>query len=100
MKEKHSGRPGKGSAILSDKKKRLRIAMLSQKHAFSNEGGVQVVVRETSTRMAALTSSLFAALFAAFGWYDVVHFHAEGSCAMMWIPKLFGKRCIATIHGA
>ena len=46
-----------------------------------------------------MTSSFFAAICAAFGNYDVVHFHAEGPCAMMWIPKLFGKRCIATIHG-
>ncbi len=49
--------------------------------------------------LAAVSSSFFAALKAAFGRYDVVHFHAEGPCAMMWLPKLFGKRCIATIHG-
>lgn len=49
--------------------------------------------------LAAMTSSVFAALKAAFGSYDVVHFHAEGPCAMLWLPKLFGKRCIATIHG-
>lgn len=49
--------------------------------------------------LAAMTSSVFAALRAALGKYDVVHFHAEGPCAMLWLPKLFGKRCIATIHG-
>lgn len=49
--------------------------------------------------MAAMTSSVFGAVYAAFGNYDVVHFHAEGPCAMLWLPKLFGKRCIATIHG-
>ncbi|MBM6765061.1 glycosyltransferase family 4 protein [Faecalicoccus pleomorphus] len=49
--------------------------------------------------LAALTSSFNASLKVAFGKYDVVHFHAEGPCAMLWIPKLFGKRCIATIHG-
>lgn len=49
--------------------------------------------------LAALTSSFFAALAAAFGDYDVVHFHAEGPCAMMWLPKLMGKHCVATIHG-
>ncbi len=48
---------------------------------------------------AAVTSSFSAAFLAAIGKYDVVHFHAEGPCAMMWLPKLFGKRCIATIHG-
>lgn len=49
--------------------------------------------------LAAMTSSVFGAICAAFGKYDVVHFHAEGPCAMLWLPKLFGKRCIATIHG-
>lgn len=49
--------------------------------------------------LAATTSSFSAAVLAAIGRYDIVHFHAEGPCAMMWIPKLFGKKCIATIHG-
>lgn len=49
--------------------------------------------------LAAMTSSLCAAIKVAFCKYDIVHFHAEGPCAMLWIPKLFGKRCIATIHG-
>lgn len=49
--------------------------------------------------LAAMTASLSAAIKATFGKYDIVHFHAEGSCAMLWLPKLFGKRCIATIHG-
>ena len=49
--------------------------------------------------IAAMSSSVFAAIKAAFGKYDIVHFHAEGPCAMLWLPKLFGKRCIATIHG-
>lgn len=49
--------------------------------------------------IAAMSASVFAAIRAAFGQYDVVHFHAEGPCAMLWLPKLFGKRCIATIHG-
>lgn len=49
--------------------------------------------------VAAMSSSVFAAIRAAFGRYDIVHFHAEGPCAMLWLPKLFGKKCIATIHG-
>ena len=49
--------------------------------------------------LAAMTSSFFAAVACAFSGYDVVHFHAEGPCAMLWLPRLFGKRCIATIHG-
>ena len=49
--------------------------------------------------LAAMSSSFFAAVAVAFGKYDVVHFHAEGPCAMIWLPKLFGKKCVATIHG-
>ena len=46
-----------------------------------------------------MTASVTGGVCAAFGKYDVVHFHAEGPCAMLWLPKLFGKRCVATIHG-
>lgn len=49
--------------------------------------------------LAPLTSSFFASIHAAIGSYNVVHYHAEGPCAMMWLPKLFGKKCIATVHG-
>ena len=49
--------------------------------------------------LAAMTSSVSGAVWAALSGSEVVHFHAEGPCAMLWLPKLFGKRCIATIHG-
>lgn len=49
--------------------------------------------------LAAMTASVTGAFAAAFGPYDVVHFHAEGPCAMLWLPKLFGKRCVVTVHG-
>ena len=49
--------------------------------------------------LAAMTSSFFATIGVAFGKYDVAHYPAEGPCAMMWLAKLFGKRCVATIHG-
>lgn len=121
----------------------MKIAMLGHKRIPSREGGVEIVVSELSTRMAArghdvtvynrggkhalggeivdlkeykrvkikkvitidkkglaaMTSSFFAAVCAAFGNYDVVHFHAEGPCVMLPIPKLFGKRVVVTIHG-
>ena len=49
--------------------------------------------------LAAMTSSLSAALCSAFGKYDVVHFHAEGPAFMCRLPKLFGKRIVVTVHG-
>lgn len=49
--------------------------------------------------IAAVSSSFFAALACAIGPYDVVHIHAEGPAAMCWLPKLFGKRVVVTVHG-
>ena len=49
--------------------------------------------------LAAVTSSFFGCLAAAFGPYDVVHVHAEGPAVFCWLPRLMGKRVILTIHG-
>lgn len=49
--------------------------------------------------LAAVSSSFFAALYSAFGKYDVVHIHAEGPAFFSWLPKMFGKRVVVTIHG-
>lgn len=49
--------------------------------------------------LAAVSSSFFAALCSALGKYDVVHIHAEGPAFFCWIPKMFGKRVIVTVHG-
>lgn len=49
--------------------------------------------------LAAVTASFFAAIFSAFGKYDVVHIHAEGPAAFCWLPHLMRKRVIVTIHG-
>ena len=43
--------------------------------------------------------SIFATIRALFGHYDVIHYHAEGSCAMLWLPHIFKIRTVATIHG-
>ena len=49
--------------------------------------------------LSAVTSSFSAALRASFSQHDILHFHALGPCAAIWIPKLLGKRCVATVHG-
>ena len=49
--------------------------------------------------LAAVSASAFAALYSAFGKYDVVHIHAEGPAFFAWLPKMFGKRVVVTIHG-
>ena len=133
------------SDIQNQNKDHLNIAMIGHKRVPSREGGVEVVVGELSSRLAALghsvtcynrrgrclgedggsrkgpdswngvklhymptlrqkglsafTASFFGSFCCAFGNYDVVHFHAEGPSAMCWLPKLFGKRIIVTVHG-
>ena len=47
----------------------------------------------------ALIYSFFFFFIVSFKKYDVIHYHAEGSCAMLWIPKIFRKRIVVTIHG-
>lgn len=47
----------------------------------------------------ALIYSFLASIRASFKKYDVLHYHAEGSCAMLWIPHFFRKRIIVTVHG-
>ena len=49
--------------------------------------------------LAAVSSSFFAAILSAIGDYDIVHIHAEGPAFFAWIPKLFNKKIIVTIHG-
>ena len=63
--------------------------------------GIKIKTVPTIERkgLAAVTSSFFAAVKSAFGHYNVVHIHAEGPAAMCWIPKLFGKKIVITVHG-
>ena len=42
----------------------------------------------TSGGLAAVSSSFFAALYSAFGRYDVVHIHAEGPAFFAWLTEL------------
>ena len=50
-------------------------------------------------KLNAMVYSVIASFMALFGRYDVIHYHAEGPSAMLWLPKLFGKRVVVTIHG-
>ena len=115
----------------------MKIAMIGHKRIPTRSGGIEVVVEELSTRMAALGHtvdvynrysgetkireykgvkvieiptfnvpalhamlySLIATIRCLFTKYDVVHYHAEGPCAMIPLAKLFGKKTVATIHG-
>ena len=63
--------------------------------------GVQLKTVPTLDKkgLAAVTASFFAAIRASFSRAQVVHIHAEGPAFMTWLPKLFRKRVIVTVHG-
>ena len=63
--------------------------------------GVHLVWTPTVNRrgLAAMSSSIIATIMAAFGRYDLIHFHTEGPCVLCWLPKLFGKKIVVTVHG-
>ena len=63
--------------------------------------GVHLVWTPTIRRrgLAAMSSSVIASVMAAFGRYDLIHYHTEGPCVLCWLPKLFGKKIIVTVHG-
>ena len=63
--------------------------------------GVRLIWTPTVDRrgLAAMTSSVVATVMAAFGRYDLVHFHTEGPCILCFLPRLFGKKVVVTIHG-
>ncbi len=47
----------------------------------------------------ALVYSFFATIMAIFKKYDVIHYHAEGPAAMLWLTHLFRIKTVVTIHG-
>ncbi len=63
--------------------------------------GVRIITVPTfeNGKLNAIVYTILATLRALFGHYDVIHYHAEGPCIMLWCPKLFGIRVVATIHG-
>lgn len=63
--------------------------------------GVRVRIIPTFQRSSlnAIVYSFLATIRALFTRYDVLHYHAEGPCAMLWIPKLFHRHVVVTVHG-
>lgn len=63
--------------------------------------GVHLIWTPTVDRrgLAAMTSSIIATVMASFRRFDIVHFHTEGPCVLCWLPRLFGKKVVVTVHG-
>lgn len=63
--------------------------------------GVRVYIVPTfhASSLNAIVYSFFATIRALLGRYDVLHYHAEGPCAMLWLPRLFHRKIVVTVHG-
>lgn len=62
--------------------------------------GVRIITVPTPNRFASVpVYSFLATLHAVFTRYDVVSYRASGPCAMIPLAKLFGLRCVASLHG-
>ncbi len=63
--------------------------------------GVRLIWTPTVDKrgLAAVSSSIIATVMAAFGRYDLVHYHTEGPCLLCWLPRLLGKKVVVTVHG-
>lgn len=67
-----------------------------------NYKGIQIITVPTFEKKSlnAIVYAALATLKAIRGHFDVIHYHAEGPCAMLPITKKFSKaKCVATIHG-
>lgn len=64
-----------------------------------NDIKILTVPTPKSSKLNAIVYSVLASIHASFSRFDVVHFHAEGPASMCFIPKLFGKKVVVTIHG-
>ncbi len=70
-------------------------------HKLKKYKGIKIVNVPTPDKKSlnAIVYSFLATIIAVLGNHDVIHYHAEGPCAMLVIPHFFGIRTVATIHG-
>lgn len=116
----------------------MKVAVIGHKQIPGRSGGVEVVVEELTTRLAArgvdvtaynrrvkdrpspgyfegvhlvdvfapdskklnaVVYSYLATMRAIVSDADVIHYHALGPAASLWLAKLFGKKVVVTVHG-
>jgi len=63
--------------------------------------GIRIINVRTfrSDKLNAIIYATLATIHALFCGYNIVHYHAEGPCILIRIPRFFGIRVVATIHG-
>lgn len=70
-----------------------------RKRGKTYKGVRMITVPTVSGRACVPFYSFLATLHAAIVRYDVVSYRASGSCIMIPLAKLFGLRCVASLHG-
>ena len=60
---------------------------------------LKVIPRINSIHLDAIIYSVLATVHALFHGFDVFHFHALGPSTVAFLPRLFGKKVVCTIHG-
>ena len=60
---------------------------------------IKTVFTFQNSSLNAFVYSILSAIRVSFSRCDVVHIHAEGPASMSFLPKLFGKKVVVTIHG-
>ena len=61
--------------------------------------GVRIVTVPTPRHASVPVYSFLATVHALFQHYDVISYRASGPCVMVGLAKLFGARCVASLHG-
>ena len=61
--------------------------------------GVKIVTVPTPRHASVPIYSFLATVHAIFRRYDVISYRASGPCVMLALAKLFGTRCVASLHG-
>jgi exopolysaccharide biosynthesis WecB/TagA/CpsF family protein len=63
--------------------------------------GIRLITIPTfrDSKLNAIVYSGLATVRALFGGYGIIHYHAEGPSVMLRVPRFFGIRVVATIHG-
>jgi glycosyltransferase involved in cell wall biosynthesis len=63
--------------------------------------GIRLITIPTfkNSKLNAICYTALATVRALFGGYGIIHYHAEGPCVMLGVPRFFGIKVVATIHG-
>ena len=73
------------------------------KNCYKNKKYKNVTIKNVRTiktkKLDAIVYSFFASIRAAFGNYEIIHYHGIGPSVMLIIPKILKKKIVVTVHG-